>query len=81
MTSPPCDKHPNLQMVPFPFESTLGKSLVYVCPVPSCGRQHDDQGYFEVVEGELVRGQNTAPNTMAAARDKVPMTMRAEAGA
>jgi len=56
MTPPPCDRHQSLRMVP------LGQTLVYVCPVHSCGRCHDDQGYFELVEGQLARGPKAAPN-------------------
>jgi hypothetical protein len=57
MPLPPCDKHKNLQMVAAPLESPANQTLVHVCPVPSCGRCHDDQGYFEVVEGQIVRGK------------------------
>jgi hypothetical protein len=32
MSPPPCDRHKNLQMVPF------GQTFVHACPVPSCGR-------------------------------------------
>lgn len=61
MTPSSCDRHRNLQMVPFQSESPTGQTSVQVCPVPSCGRQHDDQGYFEVVEGQPVRAENAAP--------------------
>jgi len=54
MARPPCDRHPNLQMVPLQLESR--RAFVYVCPAPSCGRHYDDQGYFEVVDGQPVRG-------------------------
>jgi hypothetical protein len=60
MSPPPCDRHKNLQMVPFPLRSPTNYTLLYVCPVTSCGRQHDEQGYFEVVEGQLVRGEGRA---------------------
>jgi hypothetical protein len=62
MTPPPCDRHKNLQMVPF-------------------GRCHDDQGYFEVVEGQLVREGKGAPNRIVEAREKILKTIRARAGA
>jgi len=55
MTPPPCDRHKNLQMVPF------GRTDIDVCPVPSCGRCHDDQGYFEVVEGQPKRITHDSP--------------------
>jgi hypothetical protein len=75
MTPPPCDRHKNLQMVPF------GQTFVYVCPVPSCGRCHDDQGYCEVVEGQLVRGQSVAPNRLVSAREEILKVIRARGGA
>jgi hypothetical protein len=78
MTPPPCDKHKNLQMVPFRLESPTGQTFVHACPVPSCGRQHDDQGYFEMVEGQLLRGKNAAPRFSA--KDKIVMATRARAG-
>ncbi len=74
MTSPPCDRHKSLQMVPF------GGTLIYVCPVPSCGRCHDDQGYFEVVEGQLVRTERASPNIFFSSGEKILKTIRARAG-
>ena len=47
---PVCDSHPNLQMIPCSLKRTTGQSHGYVCPVPSCGRHRDDEGYFDVVE-------------------------------
>jgi hypothetical protein len=72
MTSPPCDKHRNLQMVPW------SQTSIYVCPVPTCGRCHDDQGYFEVVEGQLVRGQAAAPKESP--RERILKAIHARAG-
>jgi len=72
MTSPPCDKHKNLQMVRSPSSQT-----VYLCPVPSCGRRHDNQGYFQVVDGQIVRGDIAAPNRIFAARDSIMRRLRA----
>jgi hypothetical protein len=80
MTSPPCDKHRNLQMVPFLVQVSTGQALVYVCPVPSCGRRYDDQGYFEFVDGEAVRGQSAAPSRTFSARETILMAIRARAG-
>jgi len=74
MTPPPCDRHQSLRMVP------LGQTLVYVCPVPSCGRCHDDQGYFEVLEGQLVRGPRAAPNRLFSAGEEILKVIRAKAG-
>lgn len=75
MTRPPCDKHRNLQMVPF------GGTSIDVCPVASCGRCHDEQGYFEVLEGRVVRGEITSPNRIVEAREKLLRAIRARAGA
>jgi hypothetical protein len=47
---PACDRHTNLQMIPCSLKRTTGQSHAYVCPVPGCGRHHDDAGYFDVVE-------------------------------
>jgi hypothetical protein len=74
MTPPPCDKHTNLLMVPF------GQTLIDVCPVPSCARCHDEQGYFEVVDGKLVRGQIAAPTRLAAGTERMLKAFRARAG-
>ena len=74
MTSPPCDRHKNLQMGPF------GRTFICVCPVPSCGRCHDDQGYFEVVEGQFVRGDRASPNRLFSSREKILKTIHARAG-
>jgi hypothetical protein len=75
MAPPPCDKHKNLQMVP------LGQTSIYVCPVPSCDRCHGDQGYFEVVEGQLLRGQSATTNRLSSARERILKAIRARAGA
>jgi hypothetical protein len=74
MSSPPCDRHKNLQMVPF------GRTFIDVCPVPSCGRCHDDQGYFEVVDGHLVRGDRASPNKLFSPTERILKTLRARAG-
>jgi hypothetical protein len=47
---PACDRHTNLQMIPCSLNTTTeqahGYARAYVCPVPGCGRHHDDRGYF-----------------------------------
>ena len=58
----------------------LGQTLIDVCPVPSCGRCHDEQGYFEVVDGELVRGQIAEPSKLVAATERMLKTLRARTG-
>ena len=74
MPPPPCDRHKSLEMVP------LGQTCIDVCPVPSCGRYHDDQGYFEVVEGQLVRGQIVTPSRFFIATERVVKPLRTRAG-
>ena|ERR671925_577609 len=59
MTRPSCDRHKNLQMDPFSFEDPTGTISGHICPVPGCGRLHDKEGYFDVVEGKVVRSGNT----------------------
>jgi len=76
MTPPPCDRHKNLQMVPCAFERPTGMVLGHICPVPSCGRYHDNEGYFDVVDDQI-RGQNPAP---ISAREKIMRIVRARAG-
>ena len=49
---PVCDRHPNLQMVPCPLQRTKTPFRGYVCPVPGCGRHHDDNGYFDAMEAK-----------------------------
>lgn len=72
MTLPPCDRHKNLQMVP--------SGTTFVCPVPSCGRCHDDQGYFEMAEGQLVLRQSAALTRIFSTREQNLMAVRARAG-
>ena len=74
MSPPPCDRHKNLQMVP------LSQIFVHACPVPSCGRCHDEQGYFEVIEGQLVRGETAEQDSLFSAGEKILKTIRARAG-
>ena len=74
MNPPPCDRHKNLLMVPF------GQTLVNICPVPSCGRCHDEQGYFEVVGGKLVRGEIAAAHRLVVATERIVNAFRARAG-
>lgn len=80
MTPPLCDKHTNLLMVP--LRASAGRTFVHLCPVPSCGRHHDDEGYFEVVNGRVVREANAEPmpNRIVSAREKIPMTIRTRGG-
>ena len=75
MSRPPCDRHKNLEM------DELGQTLEDVCPVPSCGHCHDDQGYFEVVEGQVVQGPRTAPNRLFSAGEEILNVIRANAPA
>jgi hypothetical protein len=36
MTHPSCDRHKNLQMIPFSLDDASGKISGYICPVPTC---------------------------------------------
>jgi hypothetical protein len=36
MQNPSCDRHKNLQMIPFSLDYPSGKISGYVCPVPTC---------------------------------------------
>ena len=74
MPPPPCGRHKNLEMVLY------GQAQINVCPVPSCGRCHDEQGYFEVVDGKLARGQIGAANKLFVATERMVNTFRARAG-
>ena len=56
---PFCDRHQNLQMVPFTFKYPTGTITGHVCPVPGCNRHLDDQGYFDLVGGKPVRDPRT----------------------
>jgi hypothetical protein len=79
MAPPPCDKHRNLQMVRVSRESRTSQGFVYACPVPSCRRHHDDLGYFDLVEGQGVRGMGGIPSRISSAREKILMAIRAQA--
>ena len=46
---PACDRHTNLQMIPCSLKKMTEQAHAYVCPVPGCGRHHDDTGYFDAV--------------------------------
>ena len=65
---PVCGKHKNLQMIPCSLKRTTGQSQGYVCPVPGCGRHHDDEGYFDLVETKPLLENSTAKNRRDAAR-------------
>ena len=55
MKTPPCERHKNLQMVPFFIEYTSGPVSGHVCPVPGCGRHHTENGYFDLADGKPAR--------------------------
>ena len=78
MTQPSCDRHKNLQMVPFPFEDPTGKVSGYICPVPACGRLHDKEGYFDVVEGKIVRLGN-AKELISPLKEQILNVIRSKA--
>jgi hypothetical protein len=55
-------------MIPCSLKRTTGQSHGYVCPVPSCGRHRDDEGYFDVVETKPSLDGGTPKNRRDAAR-------------
>jgi hypothetical protein len=77
MTPPSCNRHKNLQMVPFSFEDPTGKVTGHICPVPGCGRLHDKEGYFDVVEGKITRPGNT--KKMRSLKEQILNVIRSKA--
>ena len=80
MKTPCCDKHKNLQMVPFFFEHSARTIRGHVCPVPSCGRFQDAEGYFDMVGGRPVRAQKSAKERAPSVREEILKAIRAMAG-
>src|SRR6267143_4097571 len=56
---PSCDRHKNLQMIPFSIKHSTGK-ISHACLVLSCNRHHDDKGYFDMVDDKPVRQEKAA---------------------
>jgi deoxycytidylate deaminase len=54
MTNPSCDRHRNVQMIPF---TSRGKIDGHICPVPTCRRRHIDDRYLEIAELAKERSQ------------------------
>ena len=65
---PACDRHANLQMIACSLKTATGYADGYVCPVPGCGRLHDDTGYFDAVETRGLLGDSAPKNRRNAAR-------------
>jgi len=57
MTNPSCDRHKNVQMIPFTLEYPGGRIFGHTCPVDGCGRHHVAEGYFDVSADEAI-GKN-----------------------
>jgi hypothetical protein len=51
-------------MVPSWRKRKLGGTHAYVCPVPGCGRLHDDEGYFDAVEAIPSAEDGTSKNPL-----------------
>ncbi|HKN34616.1 MAG TPA: hypothetical protein VJX16_15365 [Terriglobales bacterium] len=81
MKTPCCDKHKNLQMVPFFFEHSARTIRGHVCPVPSCGRFQDAEGYFDMVDGKPARAEKNGKGGVASVREELLKAIRAIAGA
>ena len=80
MKSPSCDRHKNLRMVPFFVENPARPIRGHACPVPSCGRFHDAEGYFDMVGGRPVRAQKSAKERAPSVREEILKAIRAMAG-
>jgi hypothetical protein len=67
---PVCDRHTNLQMIPCSLKTTTAQAHghAYVCPVPGCGRHHDDRGYFDAVETRALLEDSAPKSRRDAAR-------------
>jgi hypothetical protein len=68
--APPCDKHPNLQMVESWIESNAGRIPRYICVVPGCSRQHDGRNYLDNPESALL-AKSPHKNRLASARNAI----------
>ena len=79
MKPPSCDRHKNLQMVPFFLEFTTGTVSGHVCPVPGCGRHHTEDGYFDLVGGIPIREEKTIRSRITSARNEILRAIRAGA--
>ena len=79
MKSPSCDRHKNLQMVPFFLEFTGGTFSGHVCPVPGCGRYHSENGYFNLVDGKPAWQEKTIRSRITSARNEILRAIRAGA--
>jgi len=81
MKTPPCERHKNLQMVPFFIEYTSGPVSGHVCPVPGCGRHHTENGYFDLADGKPAREEEPLKNKITLARDEIRRVIGSRAGA
>jgi hypothetical protein len=77
MKPPSCDRHKNLQMVPFSLENTGGTVYGHVCPVPRCGRRHTENGYFDLVDGKPTPQEKTIRSRITSVRNEILRTIRA----
>jgi hypothetical protein len=75
-TCPACDRHRNLQMIACSFESPTGTVSGHICPVPSCGRRHDGQRYFDEEKIASVSQGSAPANRRAAARSAILSAIR-----
>jgi hypothetical protein len=76
-----CDRHKNLQMVPFFFEHSARTISGHVCPVPSCGRFYDAEGYFDMADGKPARVGNSMKQGTGSISQKILKAIRTRAGA
>ena len=79
MKQPSCDRHKNVQMIPFSLDYPGGTVAGHLCPVPSCGRHHTEDGYFDLVDGKPTREKKTIGNRIASAGHEILRAIRAGA--
>jgi hypothetical protein len=70
-----CDRHSNLQMVPYAQKRGAGQTEVHICPVPGCGRGHDGRQYFDASEAEVFARLKGQTNRREAARAAILKTI------
>jgi hypothetical protein len=74
-----CDRHKNVQMIPFSLDYPGGTVAGHLCPVSSCGRHHTEDGYFDLVDGKPTREEKTIRNRIVSVRNEILRAIRAGA--
>jgi hypothetical protein len=79
MMNPSCDRHKNVQMVPFTLEYPGGEISGHVCPVAGCGRHHVAEGYFDVA-AETPLGRNLTTKIGPSVGEEIRKALRVMTG-